>query len=388
MWRPKKFKAQRAAFYLIVFMAIGAVGAAGLMLSGVYNVAASARHFSITEYLIKVVLWRSVAFHSRGGPEAPDLADPGLIRLGANHFAAGCAPCHGSPGQDRSAAVDRMYPAPPPLDLVRDDFDTSELFWIVQNGFKFTGMPAWPGEGRKDEVWPLVAYLEHLPETSPAEFASMTSDSGGTFRAQHGLDFGVGFAPSGEGLLRYCATCHGEAGARPVDGLVPALAGQNAAYLRRSLEEYQQNRRQSGMMETVAAELDTDTIAELADYYSRARLADQTVEQRPDAASIERGRAIALQGIPTERVPPCAACHSGTKSDQFPRLTGLSATYIEVQLQLFHDGVRAQSPYAEIMHNVARYMNREQMEDVAAYLASLPPGAVFGAESAARREGR
>lgn len=388
MWRPKKFKAQRTAFYLIVFTAIGIMGAAGFVLSGVYNVAASVRHFSITEYVIKVVLWRSIAFHSRGGPEAPDLTDPDLIRLGANHFAAGCAPCHGSPVQDGSAAVERMYPTPPPLDHVRDDFDTSELFWIVQNGFKFTGMPAWPGEGREDEVWPLVAYLEHLPETSPAEFAAMTGQTGGTFGPQHGLDFGVGFEPTREGLLRYCATCHGEAGARPVDGLVPALAGQNTAYLRRSLEEYRLNQRQSGMMETVATGLDAETIAELAAHFSQARPADRPVQRAPDADSIERGREIALHGVPKERVAPCASCHSGDRSDQFPRLTGLSARYIKVQLQLFHDGVRAQSPYAEIMHNVARHMDEAQMGDVAAYLASLPPGAAIGAEGVLAGEGR
>ena len=387
MWIPKHLRARRAAFWLIVFAAVGFFGLAVFVLSGAYNIAASVKHFAISEYIIKIVLRRSVATHS-DDPAIPDLTDQGLIRLGANHFEGGCAPCHGSPLKDGSAAVDRMYPAPPPLDRIRYDWDTAELFWIVQHGFKFTGMPAWPGEGRDDEVWPLVAFLEHLPETSPQEYAAMTGASGDTFAPTHGFDFGVHFENSPAGLLRYCAACHGEAGARPIDGLVPALAGQNAAYLRRSLEEYRGNMRQSGMMETVAAELDTRTIEELADHYARAERPEWTGERSPDESSIERGRMIALVGIPEEGVAPCAACHSGEKSDQFPRLAGLSATYLEIQLKLFHDGVRAQSPYAKIMYNVARHMDPAHIKDVAAYLASLEPGAVLGAEAVIAEDGQ
>ena len=38
------------------------------------------------------------------------------------------------------------------------DWSDEELFWIVKNGFKYTGMPAWPAQGRDDEVWAQVAF--------------------------------------------------------------------------------------------------------------------------------------------------------------------------------------------------------------------------------------
>ena len=49
--------------------------------------------------------------------------------------------------------VNRMLPEPPPLAGAAHEWTANELFWIVKNGIKYTGMP--PGRGgREDEVWP------------------------------------------------------------------------------------------------------------------------------------------------------------------------------------------------------------------------------------------
>jgi mono/diheme cytochrome c family protein len=61
---------------------------------------------------------------------------------------------------------------PPATDLtlarVQDRAD-GELFWIVQNGIRMTGMPAFGPTHREEEIWKIVAFLRHLPEITPEE---------------------------------------------------------------------------------------------------------------------------------------------------------------------------------------------------------------------------
>ena len=46
-----------------------------------------------------------------------------------------------------------------------------ELFYIIKNGIRFTGMPGWGGED--EENWKLVLFIRHLPKLSPKEIELM-----------------------------------------------------------------------------------------------------------------------------------------------------------------------------------------------------------------------
>jgi cytochrome c553 len=361
MWRRRGF-----ALGVGVALAGAAALGAAIVLSGVYNVAASVEHIPITDRLLKLVLRRSVDTHS-AGIEVPGLDDPGLARLGARHFAAGCEPCHAGPGIAQSPVAAAMYPAPPALGDRVADWEAKELFWIVRHGFKFTGMPQWPGDGRDDEVWPVVAFLHRLPGMSPGEYAELTGREGAQTPAAG------------------CALCHGDAGQAPVADPAPALQGQNQAYLVRALAEYAAGTRQSGMMEAIAAGLSPVERERLArDFAAMPPPAVRDDPQR-DSGAIERGAVIAAQGVARQNVPPCLACHSGRKSPQFPRLEGLSAGYIGNQLRLFRDGGRGGTPYGSIMAPIAGRLTDQQIVDVAAYFAGRGrPGMAADAEEAAR----
>lgn len=357
-----------AVFWLVVFVIVLVVGAALFAVSGIYNVAASVPHLRITSALIEFALRRSVATHSIG-VAVPDLSDKGLVRLGANHFRLGCAPCHGSPAGSNDPIVEEMYPAPPPLGQAVKTWDTGELFWIVRHGLKFTGMPAWSGEGRDDEVWALVAFLEQLPEMGESEFRQLAGPpvGGGAL-----IDFGKRRLPE----LELCVSCHGDARTPPVSDLVPVLQGQTADYLHRSLDEYRHDKRQSGIMEPVAAALDDEMIAKAARSYAGMEAPPPAGEENGDPQAIRRGRIIAENGIPDEQLPPCLACHSGRASSRFPVLSGLSAGYIRGQLELFRKGGRNQTAYGAIMTTIAQRLTSGQIADVAAYFSSLPVGSV------------
>lgn len=350
------------AFGALAVVAGGLVIAALLVLSGVYNVAASARHFDITDRLIKLALRRSVDTHS-AFVDVADFQRPDLVRLGALHFANGCQSCHAAPGIRQNPIIAGMYPSAPPLETKVNDWDDKELFWIVRHGLKFTGMPQWVGRGRDDEVWPVVAFLRALPGMSPERYAELAEAAGS----------GSGsISPEDDAsVLRQCIACHGDGADGPVSDMVPSLNGQKPAYLRRALEEYALDLRQSGMMEPLAAALSPDQIRNLADQFAEnappPAQHDEPLE-RP-TASARRGEEIALQGIPRQNVPACASCHDSAAAATFPRLAGLSQAYLKTQLHLFRDGVRAQSAHAQIMQRVARQLTDEQIEDVATFLS-------------------
>jgi len=378
----------RALLFSAAFILAGvAVVGAGVVLSGAYNVAASAKHFYITDRLIKLVLWRSIDTHS-AGIDVPSLQDPGFARLGGQHFVTGCEPCHGAPGVPQSPIAAGMYPAAPSLGEITGGWSDAELFWIVRHGLKFTGMPQWAGSGRTEEVWPVVAFLRTLPSMSPQEYAALSAatDDGHSFA----------LAPAVDGLAA-CARCHGDADSPPISDLVPPLQGQSAAYLERALEDFASNRRQSGIMEPLAVALSPERRAELATAYAamamppaRPRNAGEAVdagEMNPKAEgavtadALAVGRRIAEHGLQDKNVAACLGCHSGDRSPQFPRLDALSADYIALQVRLFRDGVRGDTPYGAIMHKVVQRLSDAQIEAVAGYIASRDTTVAAAAEA-------
>jgi cytochrome c553 len=361
----------RALLFSAVLILAGAVVVgAGVVLSGVYNVAASAKHFYITDRLIKLVLWRSIDTHS-AGIDVPSLEDPGLARLGGQHYVTGCEPCHGAPGVPQSPIAAGMYPAAPRLGEVTGGWSDAELFWIVRHGLKFTGMPQWAGTGRTAEVWPVVAFLRTLPSMTPQEYAALAEGPG---------DADVfALAPASEGV-RSCARCHGDAVSPPISDLVPPLQGQTVAYLERALEDYARNRRQSGIMEPLAVALSQQQRVDLATAYAAMAMPGLDVlaagETKPATAvavppeALAEGRRIAEHGLQDKNVAACLSCHSGGRSPQFARLDRLSEAYIAEQVRLFRDGVRGDTPYGAIMHKVVQRLSDEQIDAVAAYIAS------------------
>ncbi len=90
------------------------------------------------------------------GITVPPLDGDDRLRRGAAHYQQGCAPCHGSPAGPSMQVVRTMLPEPSDLKELVPTWKSNELFWIVKNGLKYTGMPAWPTQQRDDEVWDMV----------------------------------------------------------------------------------------------------------------------------------------------------------------------------------------------------------------------------------------
>jgi hypothetical protein len=67
-----------------------------------------------------------------------------------------------------------LYPRAPDMTApATQTLSDGELFWIIENGIRLTGMPAWGGAGRPEASWQLVHFIRHLPRLSPEEEAEM-----------------------------------------------------------------------------------------------------------------------------------------------------------------------------------------------------------------------
>jgi mono/diheme cytochrome c family protein len=87
-----------------------------------------------------------------------------------------CVSCHGAPGVDASPVGEGLNPPAPDLTLARiQERSDGELFWLVQNGIRMTGMPAFGPTHRDEEIWEIVAFLRHLPELTPEEEKALAS---------------------------------------------------------------------------------------------------------------------------------------------------------------------------------------------------------------------
>jgi len=107
----------------------------------------------------------------------PVLASEEGLRDARLHFADHCAICHGNDGGGKTIMGDGLYPKPPDLRLPEtQNLSDGELFWIIENGVRFTGMPAFSeggGHGGMQDSWKLVHFIRHLPRLTPAERIEM-----------------------------------------------------------------------------------------------------------------------------------------------------------------------------------------------------------------------
>jgi mono/diheme cytochrome c family protein len=103
-----------------------------------------------------------------------------------DHFADHCAICHANDGSGKTMINEGLYPPAPDLrERGTQDLSDGELFYIIKNGIRFTGMPGWGGED--DEKWKLVLFIRHLPELSEKEMALMKEINGlDTVASHHG----------------------------------------------------------------------------------------------------------------------------------------------------------------------------------------------------------
>lgn len=166
-----------------------------------------------------------------------------------------------------------------------------------------------------------------------------------------------------------CASCHGPAG-RSTAPTFPRLAGQTDAYLETQLKAFRDQTRGDpdavAYMWGMASQLSDAQIAALAAYFSQQKPAEGG---QAAPAAVAAGRQIFEKGVPSQQIPACETCHGkgAVGIGAIPRLAGQHAPYLFKQMLVIQSVLRS----APVMHGVVKDLTREQMQQVAAYLASL-----------------
>jgi mono/diheme cytochrome c family protein len=89
------------------------------------------------------------------------------IERGGSHYGLDCSVCHADDGRSQRPLGQWMYPRASDLTSKQvQSYSDQELFWIIQNGIRFTGMPAFGSVETPDHVWDLVNYVRTLPGDS------------------------------------------------------------------------------------------------------------------------------------------------------------------------------------------------------------------------------
>jgi mono/diheme cytochrome c family protein len=152
------------------------VGAAVFFFGGYFNVAASEPDPGVVNWTLAKIRMASIEHHARLSSSV-NLDDPGIVQAGARAFSErGCTNCHGAPGVNWQKFSEGMNPDPPDLKDVVHERQPGQLFWVVKNGIKMTGMPSFGGIGADDnEIWSIVAFIRKLPNVSEADFKAWTA---------------------------------------------------------------------------------------------------------------------------------------------------------------------------------------------------------------------
>ena len=101
---------------------------------------------------------------------------PEVLNRARAHFADHCASCHGNDGRGKTSVGQSLYPKAPDMwHAETQSLSDGELFAIIKNGVRLTGMPAWGSDTGEDgkETWELVHFIRHLPRVSEAELQEM-----------------------------------------------------------------------------------------------------------------------------------------------------------------------------------------------------------------------
>ncbi|HJU05301.1 MAG TPA: cytochrome c [Nitrospiraceae bacterium] len=109
----------------------------------------------------------------------PVLNDPQRIEAGLRSYHAMCKTCHSAPGRQPSTIQQGLNPKPPKLDSERvQNRRDEELYWVIKNGIRMTGMPAFGKTHQDEALWSIVAFVRQLPHLQGKDYAAMVQAAG------------------------------------------------------------------------------------------------------------------------------------------------------------------------------------------------------------------
>ena len=150
---------------------VAGVGIAGYLRWGKPPVATADKPFPYEKAIVRTPLKARIG---REMKTAPFGIDEDVYEGGAQVYRAQCAACHGTPGHDVGYAK-HMFPAAPQLWKkhatgnavgVSND-EPGQTYWIVANGIRLSGMPAYDHVLTDTQMWQVTLLLKNADQQLP-----------------------------------------------------------------------------------------------------------------------------------------------------------------------------------------------------------------------------
>jgi mono/diheme cytochrome c family protein len=156
---------------LVTIVVVGLL-VATVIYSGAYNVSAITPHTPLVKGMLHALSENSVARHA-GNAVAPPVDSAGLLE-GAEHFDEMCVVCHGAPGVAKGEIAEGLNPQAPQLSrYVAGHRTDAQLFWVIRNGIRFTGMPGFQSSHTDEQIWQIVKFVKSMDGMTDAQYEAV-----------------------------------------------------------------------------------------------------------------------------------------------------------------------------------------------------------------------
>ena len=162
----------------VIVLATGPVLVAGLVVFAYFigaGVSARPAPGRVETFVARTLRDIAIAWHTQNRQNPIPLSDE-IVAQGRDHFADHCASCHANDGSGEVEMGRGLYPRAPDMRLpATQQLSDEALFYIIENGVRLTGMPAW-GTGTpegEEQSWHLVHFIRNLPNATVAEIEKM-----------------------------------------------------------------------------------------------------------------------------------------------------------------------------------------------------------------------
>jgi mono/diheme cytochrome c family protein len=164
---------RKRALLLSIFVAVVIVAAAFAWMTIRRGFSARDNPSALEAYAARTARTLSIPGSQRDAKN-PFVPSPEVLSEARAHFADHCATCHGNDGSGKTEIGQNPYPKAPDMRKTEtQSLSDGQIYYIIHNGIRLTGMPAWGGPDKDDDSWRLVLFIRHLPQMNPQEMTEM-----------------------------------------------------------------------------------------------------------------------------------------------------------------------------------------------------------------------
>jgi mono/diheme cytochrome c family protein len=153
----------------------GVAAAVAFIYSGFYNVTAATPHTRLVGWALHQVYQNSMERDSASIEAPADLGIAANVQSGAQLYNQNCAMCHSAPGTSLSPIGRGIYPSAPILLEITRKNHPNQMFWVIKNGIKMTGMADFGKSLTNQQIWDIAAFLQKDRGITASGYAKLVS---------------------------------------------------------------------------------------------------------------------------------------------------------------------------------------------------------------------